>query len=71
MSEEQVEYRKFGWDLEFSADQKVWFNGLKAKVASFEQGECNSLTPMLWMVPIVIKGSVYMTIAHSDALTPR
>lgn len=61
---------------DFEPGEKVWFHGLKAKVADndswrvFEEGIMESEWE-LWAVPIVIKGASTITIAHVDALIPR
>lgn len=54
---------------DFEPGDKVWFNGLKAKVvAGFDQ--VREDYPM-WAVPIEINGSEFVTIAHVDALKAR
>lgn len=61
---------------DFKPGQKVWFHGLKAKVADevtyevLEEGIVASEWD-LWAVPIIVKGGNTITIAHVDALIPR
>ena len=61
---------------DFEPGERVWFHGLKARVANsdtwavFDEGiEANEWH--LWAVPIVIKGASTITIAHVDDLIPR
>lgn len=54
---------------DFRPGQKVWFYGLKAKVGYGFYG-IREMYPS-WAVPIVINGSVTVTIAHVDDLQRR
>lgn len=61
---------------DFEPGEKVWFHGLKAKVANpdtwgiFDEGIVLNEWD-LWAVPVVIKGASTITIAHVDDLIPR
>lgn len=74
MTEKEEEMIAFPED--FKPRQKVWFHGLKARVAdkdtheAFQDGIYESEWDF-WAVPIVIKDSVTITIAHVDDLMPR
>lgn len=57
---------------DYQHGQKVWFHGLKAKVIdeNFRRRVSESFFH-LWAVPISIKGSSGITLAHVDDLKPR
>jgi hypothetical protein len=59
--------KTYGWDGEFKEGQKIWFMGVKGVV----ERDVDRGLPHEWMVPVALKGTIYVTIAHCGALTPR